>query len=73
MKLAKSSRDDEVGKLSDHLESCLIDISSFMRRVVSNILSFSIIARSLSTLDTMRDIVEKKCTGHGPSSNIASF
>lgn len=44
-----------------------------MRRVVSNILSFSIIARSLSTLDTMRDIVEKKCTGHGPSSNIASF
>ena len=38
--VSKSSSDDEIEKLSDQLESCLIDISSYMRRVVSSIFSF---------------------------------
>lgn len=49
--VSKSSSDDEKEKLSDRLESCLIDISSYMRRVVSSVFfSFSIIAFSFSML-----------------------
>ena len=50
MKLIKSSSDDEIETLSDRLESYLIDTSTFMKRVVSNTFSSSIIALSFSML-----------------------
>jgi len=50
VKLIESSSDDEIEKLSDRLESYLIDISNYMKRVVSNIFSSSIIALSFSML-----------------------
>ena len=50
VKLIESSSDDEIEKLSDRLESYLIDISNYMKRVVSNIFPSSIIALSFSLL-----------------------
>ena len=46
VKLIKSSSDDEIETLSDRLESYLIDTATFMKRVVSNTFSSSIIALS---------------------------
>ena len=40
MELIKNSSEDEIEKISDRLESYLIDISSYMRRVVSYIFFF---------------------------------
>jgi len=50
VKLIESSSDDEIEKLSDRLESYLIDISNYMKRVVSDIFPSSIIALSFSVL-----------------------
>ena len=43
VELIKSSSDDEIKKLSERLESYLIDISSYMRRVVSYIFFLSLL------------------------------
>ena len=50
MELIKSSSEDEIEKLSERLESYLIDISSYMRRVVSCIFFLSLITFSFSML-----------------------
>ena len=56
MELIKSSSEDEIEKLSERLESYLIDISSYMRRVVSCIFFLSLITFSFSMLVPSRGV-----------------